>query len=96
MAKANRICRTCGNAYYFCPTCGTHEPSWKKLYDTEECMEAYNALASYNLGNLSADETNELIKDVVFADEELKPILDKVKSECSTKKIKKSDIVSEF
>lgn len=35
-----RVCICCGEKYEFCPTCGKEkQPSWKMIYDTEECMK---------------------------------------------------------
>lgn len=96
MAKANRICRTCGTAYYYCPTCGGHEPLWKKIYDTEECMEAYVALANYGADIISAEEARIAIGDIEFVDENLKPLIDKLYADGTTKKTRKSNIVSEI
>lgn len=98
MARTNRICKTCGTAYYFCPTCGTHKPSWYKTYDSEQCMNVYKALADYNFGHIDATTANDILKanNVNVVGEELLTIVNDIKSKA--KKLKKSeeDIVKEI
>lgn len=37
---AKRTCICCGRSYEFCPACGGEKsPSWRRIYDTEECMK---------------------------------------------------------
>lgn len=93
MAKSNRTCKACGKAYYFCPTCGTNEPLWKKTYDCQECKDAYEALAKFNFGHIGAKEANDILisTGVEFVDEELKPIIYRIKSETAPKKVEKAE-----
>lgn len=104
MAKANRKCKTCGKEYYFCPTCGTHEPSWRKVYDTEECKISYETLARYNFGHIDAAEAIKTCT-AKFVDEDLVEIVKKMKREArpvvkeeeskEKKSLFKKDIVNE-
>lgn len=82
MSDNNRICRTCGNEYYHCPACNSNAPSWKKVYDTEECMNAYVALAKYNAGAVSAKKAKEEAdKCGTIVNEDLLMILEKANKE---------------
>ena len=93
MAKTNRVCKTCGNAYYYCPTCGTHKPSWYKLYDSEACMETYRALADYNFGHIDANAANEILNknNIRVVDEDLILIIKDIKSKVKRNKSKDED-----
>lgn len=96
MSKNNRICKACGQSYYFCPTCGTNKPSWYKLYDSEECKDAYMALSDFSFGHIDANRANEILneKNVVFADEDLVAIAEEIKK--AAKKTKKFNLNDEY
>ena len=87
----NRKCKACGKEYRFCPSCGTNEPLWKKTYDCIECKDAYKALADFNFGHISAEEANKILisTGVKFVDSDLKPIINRIKSESAPKKVEK-------
>ena len=45
--SANRICICCGEKFKYCPSCGVaSQPTWKRVYDSKECMEIANILLS--------------------------------------------------
>lgn len=92
MSKNNRICKVCGQGYYFCPTCGTHKPSWYKLFNSENCRDAYMAISDYAVGNIDANKANEILSktNVIFVDEEIKAIAEEIKRN-SKKSVKKTE-----
>ena len=54
-------CICCGEKYEYCPTCGQQDtPHWKRIYDTEECMEISHILqSSRGVGGISKDEAKK-------------------------------------
>lgn len=95
MAKTNRVCKTCGTPYYFCPTCGTSKPSWYKLYDSEICKNIYKTLADFNFGHIDANAANEILKNsnVTIVDEDLLKIVNEIKSKAKKLKSKNEEVI---
>lgn len=95
MAKTNRVCKTCGTPYYFCPTCGASKPSWYKLYDSEACKDVYRALADFNFGHIDANTANEILKNsnVTIVDEDLLKIVSEIKSKAKKLKSKDEEVI---
>lgn len=44
-----RKCLCCGTSYVFCSHCpsGKNEPTWKNIYDTEECKKVFEICSAY-------------------------------------------------
>lgn len=49
MPKANRICKTCGTAYFYCNNCGKKDtnPQWMLMWDTENCKNVFEIVSNY-------------------------------------------------
>ena len=57
MAKTNRICKTCGKAYYYCPTCDFQKrPNWFAMWDSERCKDIFMILSKETVHKISAEE----------------------------------------
>lgn len=63
MRKPNRKCCLCSFEYYYCPSCSDgKEPTWKVLFDNENCKKIFNTLTQYNFKHITTEEArNELI-----------------------------------
>ena len=57
MGKTNRICKTCGKAYYYCPSCTKSliSPQWMLMWDTENCKNIFEIVSNYAQGIISKD-----------------------------------------
>lgn len=62
-----RTCCVCGKQYKYCPTC-SKDPSWKMLYDTEECMEIANIVSAYNMHTVSKEKAIESLQQINIGD----------------------------
>lgn len=59
----NRKCICCGAQYEFCPNCGSHTPSWRRVYDNKECMEiAQILIASRGENAISKSEARKAME----------------------------------
>lgn len=49
MSKANRICKTCGKAYFYCNNCNKKnaDPQWMLMWDTENCKNVFEIVSNY-------------------------------------------------
>ena len=57
MAKTNRICKTCGKAYYYCPTCNFEKrPTWFAMWDSEKCRDIFMILSKESVKHIPAEE----------------------------------------
>ena len=63
MGKLNKTCLVCGKNYHYCYSCPSdlQNPSWKNLFDTEECKEIFNILCKNGQGMITDDEAKELL-----------------------------------
>ena len=52
MGKTNRICKTCGKAYYYCSNCdkSINSPQWMLMWDTENCKAIFEIVSNYAQG----------------------------------------------
>lgn len=95
--KANRICKVCGDEYYYCPNCsGNRLPSWYVAFDREDCKSLFNTCVQYNLGNIDADAAKAKLGGIDLKRNyvaDIKATLEKIEKE-ATKKAKK-DVVKE-
>lgn len=81
--KTNRTCLFCGNAYYFCPNCSDRrDPKIYSVYDSEECMKAFNTLVKYNKGIMDDNEAK-----IILTSLNINP--DKIQVEQRREKVKK-------
>ncbi len=81
--KTNRTCLFCGNGYYFCPNCNDRrDPKIYTVYDSEECMKAFNVLVKYNKGIMDDNEAK-----IILTSLNINP--DKIQAEQRREKVKK-------
>lgn len=66
--KNNCKCLLCKTEYYFCPTCNKTQPSWKRIYDSENCMIIFNTVGSYLAGSLTKEEAKARLQNCDFSD----------------------------
>lgn len=63
MAKKNRTCAVCQTAYSFCPNCEKNytdpQPSWKIMFDEENCYKIFEILSAYSCEQISEDAARE-------------------------------------
>lgn len=54
----NKKCMVCGKAYKYCNTCPSdlNSPSWKMLFDKENCKNIYNILSARTANKLTDQE----------------------------------------
>lgn len=64
MAKTNRTCKTCGKAYYYCPTCDTRKPSWFAMWETEQCRDIFKLLSSEFSKKITTSEAKQQLIDM--------------------------------
>ena len=63
MGKTNRKCCLCGKEYYYCPNCDNgEEPTWKVLWDTENCKKIFLTITDYNFKNITANEAKKILE----------------------------------
>lgn len=62
MATKNKVCYCCGNAYSFCPSCNSSAPTWRNLFDTEECNKVFRVISNYNTGKATADDVKAVVE----------------------------------
>ena len=63
MGKLNKTCLVCQKSYHYCYSCPTdlQNPSWKNLFDTEQCKEIFNILSRNGQGMITDEEAKELL-----------------------------------
>ena len=63
--KYNRLCKTCGKPYYYCPTCDSDlKPSWFTMWDSERCKDIFLLLSNEFGGNITTEETKNQLKEL--------------------------------
>lgn len=67
MKSKPRICVTCGTTYEYCPKCtkDADKPVWMVAFHTEECRKVYNIIARYNTTDLSKEDAEKELTDIV-------------------------------
>ena len=67
MKSKPRICVTCGTTYEYCPKCtkDADKPVWMVAFHTEECRKVYNMIARYNTTDLSKEDAEKELTDIV-------------------------------
>ena len=58
MEKNNRKCLVCGKEYRYCPSCKEDmgKPTWKALYDNENCRTIFDILVAFNSDHITATD----------------------------------------
>lgn len=65
MAKTNRICKTCGKAYYYCPTCNFEKrPTWFAMWDSEKCKDMFMLLSAESMNKVSTIDAKKQLLDM--------------------------------
>lgn len=65
MAKTNRICKTCGKAYYYCPTCDFEKrPTWFAMWDSEKCKDMFMLLSAESMNKVSTIDAKKQLLDM--------------------------------
>lgn len=61
MAKANRTCHTCGNEYYYCPSCPVdkRDPQIYVMWCGEKCKKIFNLLSDETFKRITTAECKE-------------------------------------
>jgi hypothetical protein len=61
--RYRKICTVCGKEYEFCSGCREYalQPSWKNIYDNENCREIFNVLVAYRQKKISVSEAKTRI-----------------------------------
>ena len=61
-----RKCICCGTRYVYCSRCpgGVHQPSWRNIYDTEECMKLFDICSAYKNGFMKKGEALIKLKGI--------------------------------
>jgi hypothetical protein len=75
MTKSNRECYTCGQPYYYCPTCPseTRKETFYNMFHCERCSKIFKTLTDETFKHLTTAKCKEeLLKLNVSADEEFK------------------------
>lgn len=63
MANLNRVCKSCGSKYSYCPTCSVdaNKPKWMTMFDCEDCKKVFDIATMFNLGKIDkADAKSKL------------------------------------
>ena len=63
MGTLNKTCLVCGSNYHYCYTCPSdlRNPSWKNIFDVENCKDIFNILSKHGQGMISDEEAKELL-----------------------------------
>lgn len=72
MGKLNRICLVCGEQYKYCYSCPSdlQNPSWKNLFDNENCKKIFNILCRHGQNMITDEETREQLKECDLSNKE--------------------------
>ena len=73
MATDNKVCILCHKKYKYCGHCkstAVYEPSWRNAWDTEECMNIFQILASYTQGAITAPEAKKQLVECDLKDKD--------------------------
>ena len=65
MAKLNRTCLVCGKQYHYCYSCPSdlQNPSWKNLFDNENCKKIFNILCRHGQNMITDEEAREMLAE---------------------------------
>lgn len=62
-SKYKRICYLCGKEYKYCSSCRDYklQPSWKGMFDSENCNTLFNLSTRYAQGFCSLEEAKAVL-----------------------------------
>lgn len=75
MSKANRECYTCGQGYYFCPTCPSEakKETFYNMFCCERCSKIFKTLTDETFKKITTAQCKEQLKELnVSVDESFK------------------------
>lgn len=56
MAKANRKCIVCGEAYHYCNNCNVEEPAYRTIFHDENCKNIFDAVSNLYFKHVTEEE----------------------------------------
>lgn len=61
-----KTCYVCGKEYHYCPNCAEYasSPTWKNMYDEEDCKLIDETLNAFWFGHITKDDANEKLAGV--------------------------------
>ena len=64
--KNNRVCKTCGESYSFCPTCAgvTATEKYRTMFCSKNCRDVFHTLSKYTIGVVTKDEAKEVLSSL--------------------------------
>lgn len=64
MPKSNKICYTCGNGYYFCPSCPSKgkTESYYNMFCSERCSQIFKTLTDETFKHITTEECKEKLQ----------------------------------
>lgn len=64
MPKYDKFCTICGKHYLYCSNCDQYaqEPLYKSMFCSQECVDLYELLTSYEMGNVSKEDARKILK----------------------------------
>lgn len=66
MSKNNRVCKACGEAYYFCPNCSGAKATekYKLMFCSKNCRDVFQTCVAYNMNHITKDEAMERLSQL--------------------------------
>lgn len=64
--RPNRVCKTCGTAYSYCPNCSAdyNKPKWMNMFDCEDCKIVFDTATKFNLNKITKEEARNALSNV--------------------------------
>lgn len=96
--KPNKVCKVCGESYYYCPTCG--RPSalekYKTMFCSKNCRDIFHTLSRYSVNHITKEETQKALSTLDLSkraqfNEQIKVDIDEVMKVEKPKIIKKEE-----
>lgn len=59
--RKNKVCVVCGKEYEYCNRCkaDANQPTWKAIYDNENCRKIMNVATEFVAGHIDKDEAKK-------------------------------------
>lgn len=66
MPRSNRICYTCNQGYYFCPTCPSKgkTESFYNMFCSERCSKIFKTLTNETFKHITTEECKEKLQEL--------------------------------
>ena len=66
MARPNRICKTCGSAYSYCPNCSadSNKPRWMNMFDCNDCRIIFDVATRFNLKKTTKEDAQKELSNI--------------------------------